>query len=194
MTWRLGRRALTRAIAVGAVAPSLWLPRRARAEAAGDTEIRSIEAGELGWTIILGMRNGPYPYAGAKWTDDSTLVFVPRHYRAREGDGLDAHVEEDAAEDFHRPREEVHLADVLRVLGADVRLHAGADGVDGLAEALDSLGAVRGRGGLGHGEGRFRGRRDGGVVHGSTSRVAVEKRRPRVGRRLHGDALRVRHL
>ncbi|MBK8241598.1 MAG: hypothetical protein IPK74_39310 [Deltaproteobacteria bacterium] len=65
------------------------MPRRARAEIAGDTEIRSIEADELGWTIILGMRNGPYPYAGAKWTDDSTLVFVPRHYRAREGDGPD---------------------------------------------------------------------------------------------------------
>lgn len=146
MTWRLGRRALTRAIAVAAVAPSLWLPRRARAEIAGDTEIRSIEAGELGWTIILGMRNGPYPYAGTKWTDDSTLVFVPRHYRAREGDGLDVlvhfhghgtHARKTVAE--KQLREQFHAGEQNAIL---VVPQGPVDANDGRFGKLDEVGGL----------------------------------------------------
>ena len=105
-----------------------------------------------------------------------------------EGDGLEAEVKEGAAGDLHRAGEEVHALDVADVFGADLGFDAGADGVDGLAEASEPLGAGGGIGDGGREGSRIRGRKR-GEGHGRTSRVAVEiAKHPARESGSHGDA------
>lgn len=67
-------------------APVLWLPRTA---SAADTEIRDIDRGALGTTITLGVRHGPFPFAGKPYRDDTCLVFVPKGFRVHAGHHVD---------------------------------------------------------------------------------------------------------
>jgi hypothetical protein len=73
------RRVVLRALCAATAAPALLLGRRAHA---ADTEIRSVDAGKLGTTVMLGLEHGPYPCPGFSHDDNSCLVFVPHGFRA----------------------------------------------------------------------------------------------------------------
>src|SRR5262249_49356327 len=67
------------------------------------------------------------------------LVEPERPYPQREGDRIDAQMNERSACDFHGSREGVDAADVSDVLLAHLRLDPIADGVDRLGEAPQAL-------------------------------------------------------
>jgi hypothetical protein len=78
----LDRRNVLRVLAVASTAPTLLLPRRGRA---ASTAVRGIDRQDLGVTLELGMKHGPFPHAGLPYDDDTCLVFVPSHYRGAGG-------------------------------------------------------------------------------------------------------------
>ena len=75
---------LTRLGAGGIVAgASLWLPRAAwGSEPEG--KVRRVERSAIGTTLWLELEHGPFPYRDKPYTDATTAVFVPRHFRVRE--------------------------------------------------------------------------------------------------------------
>ena len=67
--------------------PLVWIPGSAAAE--GRARVARISRGKRGTTIHLELRNGPFPYPGKKHRDNTTIVFVPHHYRMMDDYALD---------------------------------------------------------------------------------------------------------
>ena len=84
------RDALRGLVMAGAAALSspLWLP-PARAEARVKSRVVDVERGKTGVTLKLELEEGPYPGPGGPWTDPTTWVYVPHHFRAL-GNRIDA--------------------------------------------------------------------------------------------------------
>jgi hypothetical protein len=77
------RRAFLGALGVLACAPVLTFSRAARA---GRLVTMSRDA--RGTTMFFGLEHAPFPSGGAPYRDDTVIVFVPEHYRFREGEGI----------------------------------------------------------------------------------------------------------
>jgi len=60
------------------------------AEAQPAARLKSLSRDALGTTLSLALDHSPFPCPGAAYRDDTTLVFVPAHYRYREGEGVAA--------------------------------------------------------------------------------------------------------
>lgn len=43
--------------------------------------IKEIQKGKLGTTLIMELKESPFPYKGKPWKDATTVVFVPHHHR-----------------------------------------------------------------------------------------------------------------
>ena len=86
---KLSRRALCaglgRLAGVATLAPAILSPSIARAE----TMLRSIKEQKGGFLIELGLDHGPFPHRDAAWTDPTTFVFVPKHFRVPETNKVD---------------------------------------------------------------------------------------------------------
>ena len=63
----------------------LMAPATARAE----TSVRSIKEKKGGFLIELGLDNGPFPHRDKPWKDDTTFVFVPKHFRVPDTNKVD---------------------------------------------------------------------------------------------------------
>jgi hypothetical protein len=73
--------------ALGAISAQSWA-RPARAQPSA--RLRSLSRDEHGTTLSLALDHSPFPCPGAPYHDDTTLVFVPGHYRYRAGEGVAA--------------------------------------------------------------------------------------------------------
>jgi hypothetical protein len=62
------------------------LVRSARAQPS--TRLRSLSRDACGTTLSLALDHSPFPCPGSPYRDDTTLVFVPGHYRYRSGEGV----------------------------------------------------------------------------------------------------------
>lgn len=69
---------LAGAVAAGAAAGPLILG--SRRTWADDGKIQKIEKNALGTTVWLSMEKGMFPDRGSKYRDDTTIVFIPKHY------------------------------------------------------------------------------------------------------------------
>ena len=79
------RALLTRLGAAGIVAgASLWAPRSAHAGPTTGKLLRT-EDSRHGTTLWLELNAGPFPFRGKPYTDATTAVFVPAHYRVQRG-------------------------------------------------------------------------------------------------------------
>lgn len=76
-TRRRFARAAATASGLVAAAPILTATRTARAA----TTVKSIDRQRSGTLIELGLDHGPFPSKGEAYTDDTTWVYVPHHYR-----------------------------------------------------------------------------------------------------------------
>jgi len=63
--------------------PSIILPRRAYANITA-APVRDIVMGARGATIYLEMEHGPFPHRGSSYSDNTTIVYVPYHFRLRD--------------------------------------------------------------------------------------------------------------
>jgi hypothetical protein len=52
-------------------------------------KIHAVERTAIGTTLTLALEHAPFPCPGAPWTDPTVIAFVPHHYRAPKGDGVD---------------------------------------------------------------------------------------------------------
>lgn len=52
--------------------------------------LAQVERGPLGVTLAFRLANAPFPFSGAPYTDDTVLVFVPRHFRLSSSGEVDA--------------------------------------------------------------------------------------------------------
>lgn len=86
-TW--SRRAFSASFArlagVALAAPFFVAPSIARAA----TAVRSIKEKKGGFLIELGMDYGPFPHRSEQWTDDTTFVYVPKHFRVPDTNKVD---------------------------------------------------------------------------------------------------------
>ena len=60
-------------------APLVWIP--SDAGAANKSSVAKVSRGKRGTTIYLKLRHGPFPAPGKRYTDDTTIVFIPHHFR-----------------------------------------------------------------------------------------------------------------
>ncbi len=58
------------------------------AKAQPSASLKSLSRDACGTTLTLALDHAPFPCAGAPYRDDTTLVFVPSHYRYRAGEGV----------------------------------------------------------------------------------------------------------
>ena len=68
-------------------APLLWIPSEAGAE--DRARVQRISRGKRGTTIYLRLQNGPFPAPGKRFQDNTTIVFVPHHYRVMDDYTMD---------------------------------------------------------------------------------------------------------
>ncbi|MGM0575372.1 MAG: hypothetical protein ACQEXJ_06550 [Myxococcota bacterium] len=80
------RRGFLGRLLLGAAAalPLLGRGRTARA-GIGPGRLRSVDRGRDGTTLYLDLDHGPFPCRDAPYQDATTVVFVPRHFRPRDG-------------------------------------------------------------------------------------------------------------
>jgi hypothetical protein len=62
------------------------LARSARAQSSG--RLKSLSRDAYGTTLSLALDHSPFPSGGSAYRDDTTLVFVPAHYRYRPAEGV----------------------------------------------------------------------------------------------------------
>jgi hypothetical protein len=75
-------------LAALAAAPALAFARPLLAQTT--TRVRSLARDARGTTLCLALDHAPFPGAGAAYTDDTVIVFVPAHYRYRPEEGVAA--------------------------------------------------------------------------------------------------------
>ncbi len=85
---RLSRRAALGRLGWGAAGllGAALVPGSAQAAPAKASKIRDIEKSSLGTTIYMQLESAPFPAPGARYTDDTVIVFVPKHFRVHKQD------------------------------------------------------------------------------------------------------------
>jgi hypothetical protein len=73
-------------LAAAAAISAQSLLRSAKAQASA--RLKSISRDAYGTTLALALDHSPFPCPGAAYRDDTTLVFVPSHYRYRAAEGV----------------------------------------------------------------------------------------------------------
>lgn len=108
---------------------------------AGTRKLGDVSSGPHGATLRLALEHGPFPCPGAPYEDPTTMVFVPRHYRAPDSGRLDVLVhfhghnttiEEALA--VHAIREQLHDSKQNAILVAPQLAVRAADGAPGKLE------------------------------------------------------------
>src|SRR5580658_4546567 len=86
--WMRFREAMDRRTFLAALAAisAQSLARSAKAQPSG--RLKSLSRDAYGTTLALTLDYSPFPCPGAAYRDDTTLVFVPSHYRYRSGEGV----------------------------------------------------------------------------------------------------------
>jgi hypothetical protein len=106
---RAGLLGAAAALSAAGPAPAAWAAKGRR------SKVRDIYQGKRGTTLWLDLEHGPYPHrAYPQWTDPTTLVFVPRHFRVHKDMQVDTllhfHGHRDTAEEAmkrHQLREQL---------------------------------------------------------------------------------------
>ncbi len=87
---RVSRRGILRALgSTAAIAASMSMMRGNQAWA-NAPKVGEITRDKLGTTIVLHLKNAPFPFGGAGYDDDSVYVYVPHHFRVPEDKKVDA--------------------------------------------------------------------------------------------------------
>ena len=78
-----------RAFLLGVAAVAAAVTLAPAAEAASRNKVKDVRVDHRGVTLTLALDASPFPAPGAPYTDPTTLVFVPRHYRLPRSGAID---------------------------------------------------------------------------------------------------------